>query len=125
MPENLDDALPAMRASTRLRPNERIVVGWEISGLGPRRENATFELSLSAEGAGFFRRIGRWLRVAGPDTPVRVGWEEPGPSEIGPWFRSVEINLPDVDAGPYVLRLEVATPGRETLVETRVVEIVR
>jgi hypothetical protein len=125
LPQDIDVALPMMRPSTRLRPRERIAVGWELFGLGSRPEEVDFELSFyrEGEGQGFFARIGGWLGLGGREEPLRIGWEEPGPSEIGPWFRSVEVTLPDLDAGLYALRLKVSTPGREDLVRTRLVEI--
>jgi hypothetical protein len=125
LPQDVDVALRMMRPSTRLRPRERIAVGWELFGLGSRQEEVEFELSFyrEGEGQGFFARIGGWLGLGGGEEPLQIGWEEPGPSEIGPWFRSVEITLPDLDPGLYVFRLEVSTPGREDLVRTRLVEI--
>ena len=123
LPQDFDVALPMMRPSTRLRPNEQIAVGWELFGLGWRPEDVEFELSFYKEGGGFFGRLGRWLRVSSRKEPLRIGWEEPGPFEVGPWFRSVEVTLPDLDPGSYVFRLEVTTGGREALVRTRSVEI--
>ena len=123
LPFDLDGALSMMRPSTRLGNNERIAVGWELFGLSWRQEDVEFELSFYPEGEGFLGRVGRWLGLSSPEEPLRIGWEEPGPLEVGPWFRSVEVTLPDVDPGPYVFRLEVTTRGREALVRTRVVEI--
>ena len=123
LPQTLASALPSMRSSARLETNGQLVLGWEIFGLGWRREDMSFELSFYKEGEGFFGKIGRWLGLRSREEPLRIGWSEPGPSEIGPWFRSVEVTIPEVDAGEYVFRLEVTTPGREELLRTRRVEI--
>ena len=125
LPQDLDSALDIMRPSTRLSANERIAVGWELFGLGWRPEDVEFELSFYREGEGFFGRIGRWLGLRDREEPLRIGWDESGPFEVGPWFRSVEVTLPGVDPGQYVFRLEVATRGRDPLVRSRVVEIRR
>ncbi len=122
LPLDFDAALPNMRPTTRLRPNERIAVGWEIFGLGWRQEDIQFELSFVGDGPGFFGRVGRLFGMGGGG-PLRIGWGEPGPSDVGPWFRSVEVTLPELDPGLYTFRLVVSTPGREPLVRTRVVEI--
>ena len=121
-PLDFDSALPHMRPTTRLRPNERIAVGWEIFGLGWRQEDVQFELSFVGDGPGFFGRVGRLLGMGGGG-PLRIGWGEPGPSDVGPWFRSVEVTLPELDPGLYTFQLVVSTPGREPLVRARVVEI--
>ncbi len=121
--QRLDAALPYMRPSLELIPGQRISVGWEIFGLGWRPEVIDFELSLSGRGEGFFGKVGRWLGFGAADEPLRVGWREPGPGETGPWFRSVNMDIPELEAGEYLLRLELSVPGREPLVGTRTVEI--
>ncbi len=113
-----------MRSSIQLETDAELVLGWEIFGLGWRQEDVSFELSFDKEGESFFGRIGRWLGFGRPEEPLHIDWNEPGPSRIGPWFRSVDVTIPDVDPGEYVFRLKVTAPGREELVQTRVVEIV-
>lgn len=123
LPRSLVSALPAMRPSTRIESSDQLVLGWEVFGLSRREEDVHFELSFSKRGEGFFGRLGRWLGIGGREVPLQLGWTEPGPSGIGPWFRSVEVTIPDVNPGEYVLRLGVRAPGREELVQTRLVEI--
>ncbi len=124
LPQDLVSSLPSMRSSAELEANGELVLGWEIFGLGWRQEDVSFELSFYKEGESFFGRIGRWLGFGGREGPLELAWSEPGPSEIGPWFRSVEVTIPEVDPGEYVFRLAVTAPGREELVQTRLVEIV-
>ena len=124
LPQTLVSALPSMRSSARLEADEPLVIGWEIFGLGWRPEVVSFELSFYKEGEGFFGRIGRWLGFGGREEPLQLSWSEPGPSEIGPWFRSVEVTIPEVDSGDHVFRLRVTPTGREELVRTLRVEIV-
>ncbi len=115
---------PSMRSSTRLEADKPLVIGWEVFGLGWRPEDVSFELSFYEKGEGFFGRIGRWLGFGSREEPLQLVWSEPGPAEIGPWFRSVEVTIPEVDVGDYVFRLRVTATGREELVRTRTVEIV-
>ncbi len=124
LPQDLVSSLPSMRSSAELEANGELVLGWEIFGLGWRQEDVSFELSFYKEGESFFGRIGRWLGFGGREEPLQIVWSESGPSEIGPWFRSAEVTIPEVDPGEYVFRLAVTTPGREELVQTRLVEIV-
>jgi hypothetical protein len=72
----------------------------------------------------FFGKIGRWLGVGSREEPLQIVKSEPGPSDMGPWFRSIEVTIPEVDPGEYIFRLGVTTPGRGELVRTRLVEIV-
>ena len=123
LPETLVSALPSMRSNTQLEGNDPLVLAWEIFGLGWREEDVSFYLSFYKEGESFFGRIGRWLGFGGREEPLQVGWSEPGPSELGPWFRSVEVTIPEVDPGQYIFRLAVTARGREELVRTRAVEI--
>ena len=126
LPQQLDLALPLMRSSMELTSGQEIAVGWEIFGLGWRQENVDFELSLYKEGEGFFGKVRRWLGFGGGrDEPLQIGWREPGPVETGPWFRSVKVDMPDLEPGEYLFRLEVSIRGREPLVRTRAVEVSR
>jgi hypothetical protein len=125
LPQTLAAALPLMRSSLQLESDVPLVLGWEMFGLGWRQEDVSYELSLRKEGQGFFGTIGRWFGFGGPDEPIRMSWAEPGPPEAGPWFRSVEVTIPPLDPGEYVFRLGVRAAGREELVRTRRVEVVR
>ena len=125
LPQTFVSALPSMRSSLKLEADEPLVIGWEVFGLGWRPEDVSFELSFYKEGEGFFGRIGRWLGFGAREEPLQLAWSEPGPSEIGPWFRSVEVTIPEVASGDYVFRLTVTAMGREELVRTLLVEIVR
>ena len=124
LPRTLFSAFPSMRSSARLEVDTPLVLGWEIFGLRPRQEDVSFQLSFYKEGESFFGKIGRWLGFGGREEPLRIVWSEPGPSDIAPWFRAIEVTIPEVDPGEYVFRLGVTTPGRGELVRTRLVEIV-
>ena len=113
-----------MRSSAQLKADRPLVIGWEVFGLGWRPEDVSFELSFYKEGEGFFGRNGRWLGFGAREEPLQLAWSEPGPSEIGPWFRSVEVTIPEVGSGDYVFRLTVTAMGREELVRTLPIEIV-
>ena len=126
LPQDLDVALPLMRPSLELSSGQQLAIGWEIFGLGWRQETLDFELSLYGQGEGFFGKIGRWLGFGGGrGEPLQIGWSEPGPVETGPWFRSVEVDMPELEPGEYLFRLEVSIRGREPLVRTRAVVVSR
>jgi len=119
LPQDLDGAVPFMMASLEVVSGRQIAVGWEVFGLCWRADLLAFDLSLTRNDGGSFSTIGRWLG-GGEDETVRVGWSEPGA-----WFRAVNLDLPDLDPGAYLLRLEAGIQGREPLVGTRTLEISR
>ena len=125
LPEDLAHAVPLVRPTTELTAGERVAVGWELFGLGWEAEQVGYELSLYREGRGFFRRIGRLVGLGGGAQPLRIRWSEPGPYEPGPHFRALNVDLPDVEEGDYVLRLELSLRGREPVSVTRAVRVTR
>jgi hypothetical protein len=104
----LESAIDAVRGPGPVAPGEELVVGWELHGLGWRRDVLSYRLSLTRTDAGFFGRVGEWLGLSDPEAPLRLTWEEAGPSRPGPSFRSLAVQIPEVERGEYVLRLEVS-----------------
>lgn len=125
LPEDLAHAVRLVRPTTELTAGERVAVGWELFGLGWEAEKVGYELSLSRESRGFFRRFGRLVGLGSGSQPLRIQWSEPGPYQPGPQFRALNVDLPEVDEGDYVLRLELSLKGREPVSVTRAVRVVR
>lgn len=123
-PADLEEALSRWRLDARVRPGEAFLIGWEVWGLGWRRELISYRLSVRRLEGGFLRRAGRWLRLVGRGPSHVLEWDEPGPEEPGPSFRSISVELPSMDPGEYVLRLELVTTGRGTVVSERRLELV-
>jgi hypothetical protein len=119
---SLEEAALHARTPGTVSPGERISVGWEVHGLGQRAEIVSYRMSLARESRGFLRSVGEWLGVARAEEPLRIAWEESGPSAPGPSFRSVTLELPDLDPGRYRLRLELSTAGRTPLISERALE---
>ncbi|MFQ5538065.1 MAG: hypothetical protein ACE5GJ_11530, partial [Gemmatimonadota bacterium] len=116
-------------AAGRALPRPRVSAGapvglfWELTGLGWRPESLRFRLSLVRASEGWLRRVGRLLRLVGGDPPLVVSWEEAGPArpEIVPGY--LEVQIPGVNPGRYLLRLEVEMHGRSRLTATRTLEV--
>ena len=122
---SLEDA--AARALPRdwLAHGERLAIAWELFGLGYRAESLSYRLTVEKMDGGLLRRAGRWLRILGSPRVRRLAWEEVGPERPGPVLRSVEVDLPELDPGSYEVRLEVRSPQRAPLVQTRALEVRR
>ena len=117
--EVAERALPRLT----LAPGELIAFAWELFGLGYRPEQIAYRLTVEEADAGLLRRAGQWLGLLGPARAQQIEWEEPGPERPGPALRGVELEIPEVVPGWYVVRLEVRTAGREPLVRELRVEL--
>lgn len=123
-PETVRKALARLQLDDVVESGQRILVAWEIWGLGWRDEVLEYRLSVDEEGGGFFHRAGELLGLVDREDPRILAWAEAGPSAPGPSFRSVFMELPELDPGSYVLRLQLVTPGRSPMVTERRLQVV-
>jgi hypothetical protein len=119
LPTSLAEAAPRMQASTELVSQGAITVGWEVYGLGRRQEPLTFSLSLVEEGESLVRRALKRIGLFRKDPVLTLSWVEEGSSEMGPRFRAIDVELPDLEPGRYVLRLEMQIPFRSKIMSNR------
>lgn len=119
VPEALEDALPWMRAGLEVTGEEKVGVGWEVYGLGFRQETLTFRLRLIREEESIVRRALERLGLFDREPILTLSWGEEEPVGTGPLFRAVELDLPSMDPGRYVLQLELDIPGRTRVLSHR------
>jgi len=118
---SLDEALPRVRAGTRLLPGETVAVAWEIYGLRPE-EPVALTLGLDRGAPGLLQRAGEFLRIVQPEAPITLSFQETAPEGgiLGRAFRTVNLTLPDtLEPGEYVLSLQVQLTGRSPLTTER------
>lgn len=124
LPQDLESAIPLVRPLARMCPGEEVAVGWELTGIGFRRESVAFALRIEKTDRGFFSRVGDFLGLSSPPEPVTVEWTEGGGDEPRPFFRSVVLALPrELESGVYRLSLEARLPGRDPLEMVRRVSV--
>jgi len=123
VPQGLAEALPRLRRGTSLQGGEPVTVGWEVYGLGRRREPLTFRVSMLKVEDGLFRKALTRIGLIDRTPPLAVSWSEAGSDSPGPLFRAVDLALPDLDPGPYVLRLELEIPNRSKVFSDRVITL--
>ena len=114
-PGTFAEMVDVLRGSTEVGAEEALAVAFEVYGLGFRAEAVNFRAWVEKREEGFFSRAARWLRVGGPKEEVSLRWEEAGPDEPRPHFRALEIALPGLDPGEYVVVVEATVPGRSPL----------
>ncbi len=118
LPESLDEAIPHVRRGVRIRRGERFVVVWEVYGLRVH-DPARVTLGFTKGRPGFLERVGEFLGMLEPDRPVQVTFEDTGTDAVQTVFRSVALQLPDLEPGEYTLHLRLELPGREPAITSR------
>ena len=123
IPASLDEALPTALPAVRISVGEPFKIAWELYGLAIG-ESASVRIGVDQGGQGLLRRLGQFLRVLEPDSPVVMTYEDAGPDVLGTVFRAVQLNLPDLEPGEYTLTVEIELSGREPMVVARPIVIV-
>jgi hypothetical protein len=119
----LATALGAIRPPGDLVPDEGLVVGWEVEAAESGFERLTYRLTLARTDRGLLRRVGEWLGIARAEEPLRLAWEEAPPQRPGPAFRTLELDVPGLEDGRYLLRLELAGDGGPAVERERTLHV--
>ena len=118
LPESLDEALPHVRPGVRMSPGERFPVLWEVYGLRIL-EPIRVTIGFSRGRPDFLTRVGEFLGVIEPEERVDITFDETGPDRVQTVFRSIELELPDLEPGEYTLHLQLDLSGRSPIVKSR------
>jgi len=122
-PGTLEEALRLVRSSTTVRRGERIGLLWELYGVAERTP-LEVEVSLTKPGKSFFRRAAEWLGLAKEDdSTVSLEWREQMGGGSGPASRYLELQIPDLAEGRYVLSASVQLAGGTELTSARVLVV--
>jgi hypothetical protein len=124
LPSTLEEAVPHARPGVRLRAGERFPVVWEAYGLGIQ-EPVRVTIGFSRGRPGFLERVGDFLGVIEPERSVDITFDDVGPEQIQRVFRSIELELPDLDPGAWTLHLRLELPGRTPIVASRPIIVER
>ncbi len=119
LPDTFEEALPNAKKGVRVGPGEPIRLAWEVYGLGIG-EVATVAIGFDRGAPSIFRIAGQFLGLLEPEgEPVLMSWEDAGPDVLGTVFRSVDLQLPELEPGEYTVYVEVQLAGREPMVSSR------
>jgi hypothetical protein len=119
LPDTFEEAVPRAKKGIRIGPGEPIRLAWEVYGLGIG-EVATVAIGFDQGAPSIFRIAGQFLGLLEPEgEPVLMSWEDAGPDALGTVFRSVDLQLPDLEPGEYTVYVEVQLQGREAMVSNR------
>lgn len=123
LPEALEEAIPFMRGDVELSGGGPVTVGWEVYGLGFQEEALTFSLRLIQEEESMVRRALKRIGLFRREPVLSLSWAEKGPEDPGPFFRAVDLDLPDLDSGEYVLQLALEMTGRAQVLSQKRVRV--
>ena len=123
-PSTVEEALGLALPRARLAPGEALALGWEVAGLGFRDETLVFQLSVAPAERGVLHRIGDFLGLSAPPSPLLLSWEEPAPDEPGHRFHYLALDVPELEEGTYRVRLVLRTAGRSDAVTVSRLEVV-
>lgn len=118
LPETLDEALEHIRPGIRLRAGERFPVIWEMYGLR-LQEPVRVTLGFSRGRPEYLGDPQDFIDELEAAETIDVTFEDRGPDVVQTVFRSVELQLPDLDPGEYTLHLRLDLAGRTPLVTSR------
>jgi hypothetical protein len=119
IPTSLSEGASRLRSSTELESESRVTVAWEVYGLGRRQEPLTFGLSLVEEGGSLIRRALKRIGLFKKEPVLTLSWVEEGSARMGPRFQAIDVELPPLDPGRYILRLEMEIPYRSKVMSNR------
>lgn len=122
-PESLEEAVARAAIRPSVQSGDRVGIAWEVTGLGFRTEILAFDLSVERADRSLVQRLGGLLGLSQPARPLSLRWEEGGPQEPGPMFRSVDLDVPDLEPGRYEVRLRLETVGRDPVTVTRLFDV--
>lgn len=118
LPDSLAEALPHVRPGVRIRPGEEFVVVWEVYGLRIQ-ESVKVSVGFSDGHPDFLAPVDDFEEILPADGPVEIQFVEPGPERLQTVFRALQMQLPELDPGPYTLHLRLDLAGREPVFASR------
>ena len=124
-PDSLADVTGRALPSLALGGLQELAVAWEAYGLGAGEAGVVgYGLVIEPLDRSFLRRLGEFLRLSRSEDPLTLEWSEPSPGRPGAHFRSVDLDLGNLEAGNYELRLELRVQEWAPVVRRRRIRIV-
>jgi hypothetical protein len=120
LPSDLNEAIPRAHGGTKFRRDQQIGLFWELYGKTPADSALPISLTITPIGEGFFRRAFRALRIVPKVAPLNIRWQENGAAGVLS-ARSVLLDLSQLSAGKYAVKLEVA--NNPLAVASRIIEV--
>jgi hypothetical protein len=124
LPTTLDAVVPHAHGSTRVPPDHRLGVFWELYGVDPASGTVAVSLTVAPQGTGWLRRAVESVGLATRRRGVRMEWEEvPEGASLAP--RALAIDLAGLSPGRYVIEVAVRSASGNALTTQQEIRIER
>ncbi len=123
-PETLDDVTGHALPSLALGALQELAVAWEAYGTASGEAEVAYRLVVERLDRSLLSRLGEFLRLSQGEHPLNLEWSEPSPDHSGVHFRSVDLDLGNLEAGSYELRLQLSVGEWAPVIRRRRLEIV-
>ncbi len=125
-PASVEEVLPHVLPTQRVRASDPLGVYWEAYGTDPAGEALTVTLTViqESEDAGVFRRGARALGLAREAEPVRVTVEDRSVRGATMTARAIQVDISTLRPGTYQVQLDVQVAGQYAIRADRQIVVV-
>jgi len=123
-PESLDAALDAAVAGDTLSRSRPIGIYWETYGIAESGESFDVGVTVERIDRSWFRGAKQLLRLAAPDNPLRLRWNDARPAAAGQATpRAITLDLANQSSGKYRITVGLIRVDGSVVASTRVIEL--
>jgi hypothetical protein len=123
-PESIDAALEAAVPGDTLSRSRPIGIYWETYGIAESGESFDVGVTVERIDRSWFRGAKQLLRLAQPDNPLRLRWNDARPGAPGqPISRAISLDLANQSPGKYRITVGLIRADGSVVASTRVIEL--
>lgn len=123
-PESLDAALEAAVPGDTLSRVRPIGIYWETYGIAESGESFDVGVTVERIDRSWIRGAKQLLRLAEPDNPLRLRWNDARPAAPGQVIsRAISLDLANQSPGKYRITVGLIRADRSVVASTRVIEL--
>ena len=123
-PESIDAALEAAVPGDTLSRTRPIGIYWETYGIAESGESFDVGVTVERIDRSWFRGAKQLLRLAEPDNPLRLRWNDARPAAPGePISRAITLDLANQSPGKYRITVGLIRSDGTVVASTRVIEL--
>jgi hypothetical protein len=123
-PESIDAALEAAVPGDTLSRSRPIGIYWETYGIAESGESFDVGVTVERIDRSWFRGAKQLLRLAEPDNPLRLRWNDARPAAPGePISRAITLDLANQSPGKYRITVGLIRSDGGVVASTRVIEL--
>ena len=123
-PESIDVALEAAVPGDTLSRSRPVGIYWETYGIAEAGESFDVGVTVERIDRSWFRGAKQLLRLAEPDNPLRLRWNDARPAAPGEvTSRAISLDLANQSPGKYRITVGLIRANGSIVASTRVIEL--